>query len=474
MPKAVLNRLLALSLLSSLCIPAAATNLDVSASYRMRAASYSNLLLDLDHRNNHQYIGNDARFGLAVRKIELETVRGEEATMDVGLLFRALGVAGSTATLSQPLVQAANFYPGVGMTPFIENAYVRVHNLFGYPITATLGRQTFKLGSGLLLDDDGAGLTGAVIEGNLPWGGMKLLGFIFNDRNTHFGPPNSLDLAGFSLDLPTEGTWQFNELIERDRSPGQVFGCDPFNQVPNVSVNAPINCAISKALRSFTSARYLISYGPMVFDGEAAIERGAATPTSPGPSFLAPSPTHIQFKGDAEVGRAKWKQHIPGISGEGIGRISIGRASGNHFATGAKSTDEAFFPSHGHRFDGLERTGFGDFFAATPYEAFGGNYSTTTINGLHQGTSGIIAVGGGITPPAFHGITLDIDFFVFQADRVQRGSKSLGNEWDFRLRYPIQDHFSISASAAIFTPGTATNPAKGAAKKFTLEAVGRF
>ena len=80
-----------------------------------------NLDLNLNDRNNHAYISNDARLGLGVKRINLETVRGEETTMDLGILLRALGTAGSTYTLSIPLQGAANFYPSVSMTPFIEN-----------------------------------------------------------------------------------------------------------------------------------------------------------------------------------------------------------------------------------------------------------------------------------------------------------------------------------------------------------------
>ncbi len=461
----MLKRTLALGLLVGCGGLVQAANLDVTSDYRMRAVSYSNLDLNLNDRDNHAFISNDARLGIGVRKISLETVKGEETTMDLGILMRALGTAGSTVTLASPLGGAANFYPSVNMTPFLENAYVKVHNLFGIPTTATFGRQTFKLGSGLLLDDDGAGLTGVVIEGDLPFWGMKAETFIFNDRSSNNAPPNSLDLFGLALDLPTEGTWQFSQLFERDRAVQPVYGCNQFNSNPDVA-GGPQSCTISKAMRSFSSAHYQISYGPIVFDGEAAMEKGVATPTG-----IRPLANHITYNGNAEVVRAKWKQRIPSV-GEGIARITMARGSGDKPNT--PTTDEAFFPSHGHRFDGLERTGFGEFFAATPYQAFGGNYSTTTASGLTQGASGIVTVGAGFTPPAFHGVVLDIDYFLFQADRVQSGPRTLGTEWDVKLRYPILDHFLLAASAAVFSTGTATNPARGAAKKFSLEASGRF
>ena len=182
--------------------PAArAANLDVTAAYKMKALAYKNLNLDAssnDSRNEHSFISNDARLGIAVRKIALESRGGEESTMDLALGLHALGVSGSTATLTAPFDRAANAYPNTNLTPFIENAYLRIHRLFGRGLDATFGRQTYKLGSGLLLDDDGAGLTGITVRGELPWGGMQLEGFVFNDRNPNpnVTAPNSLDLFG--------------------------------------------------------------------------------------------------------------------------------------------------------------------------------------------------------------------------------------------------------------------------------------
>ena len=437
-----------------------AASLDVTSFYRMRALSYTNLNLDTNNKNSHSFIANDAKLGFAVQKIALETRGPDETTMDVAILLHALGVSGSTTALSSaPFDRIANNYPSSNFTPFLENAYLRVHYLFGLPLEATFGRQSYKLGSGLVLDDDGAGFTGVSLRGQLPWWEMKLEGFIFNDKNAMSGSPNTLDLAGLTLALPTDGIWQLNELVERDRSVQTVFGCSTGNP------DSP-NCLVSKAVRSFSSLRYQISYGPMVFDGEAALEKGSATPAGP-----TPAPNHITYNGNAQVVRAKWKQNLY-KTGEGIARISLARASGDK--PGTSATDEAFFPSHGHRFNGLERSGFGDFFGASPYDAFGGNYSTTTASGLKPGTSGIVIVGAGFTPPAYKGIALDMDYFLFQADRVATGSGTLGSEWDFRLRYSILDRFTLSASAALFSIGTASNPAKGSARKYGFEASGRF
>ena len=449
-----------LVLLALLAPSVKAANLDVSASYRMRALAYTNLNLNTSDKNSHSFISNDARLELAVRKIYLETFGGEDTTLDVGIGLHALGVAGSTTAFQPPFLKIAQHYPSSDFTPFFEKAYLAVHQLFGVPWDMTFGRQSYRLASGLLLDDDGAGLTGGSIRGELPWWGMKLEGFLFSARNSQTGP-NNLTLYGVTLDVPSEGLWQFSQLIEHDRKSQTIFGC----AYPGMPADG---CVAANASRLFSSARYQINYGPIIFDGEAAMQRGTAKLQSP----LAGAPDHITFDGNAQVLKAKWKQRLY-RTGEGIARLSIARGSGDD--PGTLMVDEAFFPSHGHRYSGMERSGFGDFFGATPYDAFGGSSaSTSTASGLKPGASGIIAVGVGFTPPAYKGVALDIDYFLYQAERIQRGKRTLGAEWDFRLRYNIKDQFSLSASAALFGVGTASNPALGRSRKYTFEVNGRF
>jgi hypothetical protein len=482
----MLRRLCAASLLLLAALPARAANLDVTASYDMRALSYQNLNLVSvkTMQDNQSFIANDATLGIAVRKIELEPKGGEMMTMDVGVTFRALGVAGSTTALQQqPFSRIANNYPSADFTPFLEDAYLRVYHFLGYPLEATFGRQNYRLGSGLLLDDDGAGFTGITMRGDLPWWDMKAEGFVFADRDSLMASQdngdNSLSLFGFALALPTEGVWQLNQLFERGRAVQQVYGCSypssGLNYDSSGNVIPADGCYASKTLKSFTSVRYSLNYGPMVFDGEAAIEKGMATPTDNPNDPTAKPPGRITYNGNAEVARAKWKQSLPRL-GEGIARLSVARGSGDNSDTPTR--DEAFYPAHGHQFNGLDRSGFGDFFGATPYSAFGGNYgsngSSTTASGLQPGNSGIVVVGIGYTPPAYRGYVLDVDYFLFQSDKAVNDSRSLGKEWDFRLRYNVQDRFGVSLNAALFTagPASALNGAK--AKKYSFEAFGRF
>ena len=481
----------ALILLAAVSGPALATNLDVTSEYRLRAVSYRNLNLGYlvdgagtparPPRNDRSFMSQSARLGFALKDIPLRDVQGE--SMDMVLKLRALGATAFArgASVAPPFDRAAANVPDSDFVPFFENAYLRARDLGGLPLDMTVGRQTFSLGSGLLLDDDGAGLTGVTLTGGLPWGGMRAQGFVFQTQRPASHPthaslsPGNAGIAGLSLELPTEGTWQLNQVLEKDQTTqfAAPLGCRDAS---------PSGCLVSKATRWFSSLRYQLTYGPIVFDGEAALQKGAATPTGP-----AAAGNHVTYNGNAQIVRAKWKQTFyansqTGRKIQGIARVVFARGSGDDPST--PTTDEAFFPSHGHRFDGLERAGFGEFFGATPYDALAGQ-STTTASGLLNGASGIIPVGVGVTPPAYRGFVLDVDYFLYQADRVLAGPhRTLGTELDFRLRYDIRDRLQLRASAAYFTLGAGNDvtyttgfspdPSKSTARRYMFEAVGRF
>lgn len=460
------SRLALAFLLSALAVSARAAGLDVTAEHRLRALSYTRTSLVPGSNDNVSFLSQSTRLGMVFKNIHLSDEGGETQTLDIAFKLRAIGVMGSTRPASPPFDAAAAQYPNTNYLPFFENAALVTHNLGGIPWDVTFGRQTYAQGSGLLLDDNGAGLTGVLVRGALPWWGLKAEGFLFQAMHPTQGN-GTLDLLGGTLELPSEGTWQLNQLIERDRRDqlAAVNGC------PAVAGGLPAGCSVSQARRYITSLRYQIRTGPLVFDGEAAMQKGSATPTGP-----TAAPNHITYNGNAEVIKAKWRQTFyrskdTGRSIEGIARMSFARGSGDDPATA--TTDEAFFPSNGRRYDGLEREGFGEFFAATPYDAFGGQ-STATATGLARGLSGIIALGFGATPPAWRGLVLDLDYYLYQADRTIGSGRALGTETDFRLRHDIKDRLTLRLTAAFFSGGSALNPGKPSARRYLFEASGRF
>ena len=188
------------------------------------------------------------------------------------------------------------------------------------------------------------------------------------------------------------------------------------------------------------------------------------------------APSSISYNGNAAVVRAKWKQPLYKV-GEGIAHIALAHGSGA--TPGNTTTDTAFMPAHGHQYNGLERDGFGAFYAATPYSALG---TGTASSGLPGGATGVDVVSGGYTPPAYDNMALDLDYFLYRADQVASGSRNLGDEWDVTLRRNFRDHLTLSITGAIFLAGPASYagypttpaPTKNVATLISLNASGRF
>lgn len=426
-----------------------AANLSLNADYRLRALSYGNLGLTPDKSNSQDFLSHQAQISFLVKNIQLEKHPEGNERMDVGISLRAIGIAGSTQSVKDPFDRIASRYPNTSFLPFVQNAYLQIHNLRGSPWKATIGKQPILLGSGLILSDDGVGFTGILLERSFKRWDLRSKAFYFKPGAAQVGSEGDLDILGLSLELPTEGLWQFNALLEVDHS------------TPSFKAGT----LVKNSVKEFLSLRYALTMTQFTFDGEAALQRGSADPVDPARG-------KVNFTGSALMAKGTWTQRL-GKFGEGSARLVMGLGSGDDPSTPDK--DEAFFPSMGKRFDGLERAGFGEFYGATLYDAIGSTIPTS--NGLPQGASGVQVVGFGFTLPPYKNIRADIDYFLFKADQTLTGGRSLGNEWDIRLLYPIKEHFHVKASAAFFKGGSALNPgttSKPSASRFLLEFYGKF
>ncbi|MBI4054735.1 MAG: hypothetical protein HY402_01225 [Elusimicrobia bacterium] len=424
-----------------------AAKLDVQADYRLRGVTYSNVDLDSDTSDSQAFYSQKALLGLILKDISLGTRGGKEQKLEVALRLQALNLAGSTSSVRIPFDRIASRYPSTDFTPWFQHAYLQASDLLGWDWKLTVGRQPFKLGGGLILDDDDLGFTGIKIEAALPWWKMQTQLFTAKAREGQTGDADA-DLHGISLKVPTQGTWAFSYLLERNRTLGTLLGR-----------------RVGTAAKSFLGAHYLLQWENLTFDGEAAWQVGQAESRDPAQG-------DIDFSGFGAIAQGAWRQPLGRRFGVGYARLLFGMGSGDHFSTSDK--DEAFFPGFGHRFDGLERAGLGQYFGATLYDALAS--TTATRTGLHPDVSGIQVVGMGLTPPPWKGIFLDLDFFSFRASESRSIHRSLGDEFDLQLRYPIADHLYARASAAFFSPGPALKPAgsKGSSQRYLLEIRGRF
>lgn len=398
----------------------AATKLNITSDIKESAQSWQKLNFAGSNPTNQSFIMQDASLGIITKGIRPSP--GLETSLDVGLVFRSVGIAGSTGTIPSPFDSVSNRYGTGDFKPFIQNAYLRVNNIFDANFSLTAGRQPYTLGSGLCLSDNGFGMTGFLAKAPNIWKNIGAQLFYFQPAKFS---PGETSLTGLALDVPAEGLWQFYLLNERDTTGTQSLG------QPTSAIS-----------RQFYGLYYALQFGSMSFEGEAALQRGTAQLAGAGGGKNTLGGTALMLTG-------KWEQPMSKL-GTGTAHITYGRASGQQ--PNAQTQDNAFFPGWGRKYDGIERTGYGEVFGATLYDAYG---STSTANGLPAGLSGIQVINLGITLPPWHGVYTNVDMFFFEAGTSASGSKSLGRELDIALVYPFKSHLRMKASYGAFTPGAA-------------------
>lgn len=428
-----------------LITPAAmAAKLDLSTHIRMRALSYENLNFSADSPLNDSFYSQNASLGFVLKDLRLE--KSKDSTMDVGIVLKGIGIAGSSVVAKAPFDRIASRYPNSNFTPFIQQAYIKVYRAFDKNITMTFGRQRFELGSGMVLSDDGLGFTGARVEFTPLWKEIQGEVFVFKPVSSHAGR-DTIDVYGVSFGIPLEGLWEFYSFWERD------WDTSSLPNIPNVPLKS--------VMRRFSGVRYSINYSFFSFDGEAVFQTGKAVPSDP-------ANAELKFNGSAFLMKGKWTQPM-GQWGTGSARLIIGRGSGDK--PGTQGTDEAFFPSFGHRYDGIERDGFGSIFGATLYDSL---RTSDTVSGLPGTASGIRVLGLGVTFPPYKGIHADMALFMFKADRVALGSKGIGNEFNLRLVHPFGENFKIQLTYAKFSPKSIYPAGIKDVKLVSFQATGKF
>jgi hypothetical protein len=419
-----------------------AAKLDLTSDVGVKAVSISNINFATQNPGGDFFYLQNASLGIAVK--DLHPKKASDMTMDVYIKLQAYGIAGSTVAKNAPYDAIAERFPNSNFTPYMENAYMRVTRLFDTNLTFKAGRMPYILATGLTLCDDNMGFTGFTLASERLFNLFDLEFFTFQPKASD-SKANSVNLLGASVKIPAEGIWEFYNYWEFDKNPGK----------------AAANVAISGRTLQFTGLSYSLKYGFLTFKGEGVMQTGSAIKTN--------SSEQIKYNASALLLSGKWVQPF-GQFGTGEVRITYGRGSGDKNAS--PDMDEAFFPDYGHRYSGLERSGYGELFAASLYDAFGGDPTTKT--GMPAGLSGIQVVNMGITMPSYRNVFLDVDYYSYEADRAVGASKKLGTELDFRLTYPIGQAFSINAVYAAFSPGSAYPAGTSSAKKFALEALARF
>jgi len=390
--------------------------------------------------------------------------------IEMRVQFQALGIAGSSGSISNLSADQTNGrYPNTSFTPWVQSAYLKATHVYDLPVDLTIGRQPITIGDGFLLSDDDLGFTGIRMQSELPFYGLQSDLFTFKVADSILQNKDT-DIYGLQITKPTHAVrYQLMWLMEKDNT-----GSTKYVRPSENEANLNGNLLASRIRREFYDARiegHLLEGG--FYKGEFAMQRGRV---------------------DRDAGlRDQNGNDISGIELSGYGMLisaglytktskfgpievhgTFGLGSGD---SGDPGKDSSFNPSFGHRYDGLERSGFGEYYGATVYDAFA---SSSNPHGLPPGNSGIRVIGGGITTHPTALLSIGIDYFVYDALENNIMSfpntsvdSSLGSEFDIGAGFAYTNYLTFRTSFAFFDPGSAYQYADKA-RRFLLEAVGRF
>jgi hypothetical protein len=429
-------------------VVSAASSLSLDNDYRVRGV----LIYNTNFNNNSSsgtYSYYSQRLNLTLTgKFNEESSDGIEVCTRIS----ALGVAGSTASLSgitnSTNTVAAYPYPNTDFVPFINYAYVKINKLGDTPITVIAGQQPFNYGNGLIVADNGAGHMGFRVYGNyeIPIPNFMKRGNysipvkseFFTARIAEAGglhPGYGHDLYGL-VNTINSGLFEYQISYFED--------CDASGSPYFKGSNAFPTNSINKNFLDFYMTRKENISNIRV---EIAKESGAATDTSG---------NQITLDGLGYV-----------VYGELIGeKTKLGKVAAHAqiaYASGDSNpntfdNDGSFNPGQTRRFDGLERVGYGELFAASPFDAF----LPLPLNSYYSGID-TLNVGVDISP--IYGWNLGVDYFYFAASQGPQGAPdasgfeklyganfSLGVEMDLYVKFTHSKYVESRFSYCRYTP----------------------
>lgn len=433
--------------------------LDIGTDYRMRAISLSRVDFGAPYDENFSYFSQRAQAHVGGRF---------SPNLEFMTQFQALSIAGSSSGTvnNATLNPGGSRYPNTGFEPWVQTAYIKASQLYDYPIDLTIGRQPITLGDGLILSDDDLGFTGIRMQSRLPIYDLQSDTFWMRTGSTLQGSDNS-DIYGIELTKPMRNIrYQLSLVNERDATGQTTFIRPSENAADTTRFPVGTDFRASDITRTFYDARVelRLSEGGFI-KAEGALQNGRVDRSSAtlgsvdlgGYAFLVSGGLFTKFSKYGPI-------EIHG---------TFGMASGDS----GGGTDNAFQPTYGHRYDGLERSGFGEFYGATLYDALP---SSSNPRGLPPGFSGMRVIGAGVTTHPTALLSIGVDYFVFDAEEsastafpVSSSDSSLGTELDIGAGFAYTNYMSFRGSFALFSPGKAYQNTKNATRVL-FEAIGHF
>lgn len=331
-----------------------------------------------------------------ISRIYLEGDLKKNVTVGVKLLSR--GILGKEA--GREFTTAKSSITFINYTPQIENAFIEFTDIEGYPVSMTLGRQPIKIGQGILVDDDGLGFDAVRLGATLP-ADLDVDAFLIKkDELAGDAYTDSTDsqmyAAGANWTYDTDYNFRAYYFVEQSSSPLK---------------------------KNFISLRADGTFKQGVDYRAEIINSGS---DYSGISYIAGLTAYSNIK-------------------------RLGRTSVNfEYAVGTgKGSELGFAPTYGHKTDGLERSGYGEYMAASMSDILGGLHTYKADGqGVHTTTIGL-----GFEP--YKDFNINFDYFVlFSLDfpALSGTGSYLGDEMDVTLRYKYNQNCFLKFVYGRFTP----------------------
>jgi len=346
------------------------------------------------------------------------------------------GLEGSTSPLT-------TIYPNANGNLWVQNAFIRLPNIWQKRIVLTVGRQPIQWGDGQILSDDERGFNAirAQIKSPVKWLNFDLDAFTAKIKETLREKKDS-DLNGALLGFDHDYVrWEIMGLWDNDKAPQNYeLGAETIPVVVS-QLNRVIYGVRAKA--NLKDAYLVGAY----YMQSGKIKRGGGQPD-------------ITLDGSAyQIGLGGRQEN------KVIGRVGafaeVTEGSGDQAST--PNTDEAFRPTFSSRWSGLERMGQGRYFAATfsdatsPSDPFAP--ASSTNDGLPPGTSGIQSWRFGLEFNPWAPWVFTFDYYQYKALKNQSGPKDLGTEFDYGIAYQYSGLVTVKATSNDFIPGKAFDEA---------------
>lgn len=390
----------------------AETKLDIGSEYRIRGVQMSNPTYASEATpgyvvglNTVPVYGTASDQNYYSQRARVYMKARFDSGIEVGTVLQAIGVAGSTQSM-------IGRYPKEDFTPFIENAYIQANEMFDWPVNLTLGRQPYKWGSGMLIDDDDLGFNAIRLDAG-PFWGLRTHLFTAKAKEQIQAGDHDLHLAGLSYSWGIHNI-KLGWIMDQDNSGSRYTSLSTASAVSQYIRRQYIDFQVGGRLEkgAFYSAEYAFQMGRTRLptanpQGDAATQE------------ISMSGSALTFEGGFDFVHPRYKRMI----------LTFVFMQGSGDKSETPDQDEKFNAPFGHKYDGFERSGRGEFFAATPYSFFNEDRLLVLHTGETQTSdtvrrapypytslfSGLRTFGfkGSVNP--LTGMTAGLEFYIFTA-----------------------------------------------------------